>query len=182
MTHSRRHSGGALEEMSTERRIPLGRIVGAFGVRGEVKLESWTEPRDALFRYRPWILSHRGEETVVPNAKGKLMGNGSVTARLPEVETREDAERLVGAEIWVLRSQLPPSKPGEYYWVDLEGLSVTTVDGVSFGRVSHLFSNGANDVIVTAGERTRYLPYTPDVVISVDLVAGTMVVDWDPEF
>ena len=168
--------------MSTERRILLGRVIGAFGVRGELKLESWTSPRDALFRYKPWLLVHRGGETTVSGAKGKLNPNGSVTARLPDVESRDDAEALVGAEIWVLRSQLPPSKPGEYYWVDLEGLKVATVDGVELGTISHLFNNGANDVIAIKGERERYLPYTPDVVREVDLDGGRMVVDWDPEF
>jgi len=168
--------------MSTERRILLGRVVGAFGVRGELKLESWTNPRDALFRYQPWILVHRGEEIAVSGAKGKLNPNGSITARLPDVESRDDAEAIVGAEIWVRRSQLPPSKPGEYYWVDLEGLRVATVEGVELGTISHLFNNGANDVIAIKGERERYLPYTPDVVREVDLDGGRMLVDWDPEF
>ena len=168
--------------MNTERRILMGRVIGAFGVRGELKLESWTSPRDALFRYTPWILAHRGEETLVSGAKGKLNPNGSITARLPEVESRDDAEALVGAEIWVRRSQLPPSKPGEYYWVDLEGLKVVTVQDVELGAITHLFNNGANDVIAIRGERERYLPYTPDVVREVDLNGGRMVVDWDPEF
>jgi 16S rRNA processing protein RimM len=168
--------------MSTERRILLGRVIGAFGVRGELKLESWTSPRDALFRYTPWTLAHRSEETFVSGARGKLNPNGSITARLPDVESRDDAEALVGAEIWVLRSQLPPSKPGEYYWVDLEGLKVATVEGLELGTISHLFNNGANDVIAIRGDRDRYLPYTPDVVREVDLDAGRMVVDWDPEF
>ncbi len=168
--------------MSTERRILLGRVVGAFGVRGELKLESWTAPRDALFRYTPWILVHRGEERPVVGAKGKLNPNGSITARLPDVESRDDAEALVGAEVWILRSQLPPSKPGEYYWVDLEGLRVITTEGVELGTVTHLFNNGANDVIAVRGERERYLPYAPHVVLEVDLDGGRMVVDWDPEF
>jgi len=168
--------------MNTERRILLGRVVGAFGVRGELKLESWTNPRDALFRYTPWILVHRGEESLVSGAKGKLNPNGSITARLPEVESRDDAEALVGAEIFVPRSQLPPSKPGEYYWVDLEGLKVATIEGVELGTISHLFNNGANDVIAIKGERDRYLPYAPEVVREVDLEGGRMVVDWDPEF
>lgn len=168
--------------MGTGRRILLGRVIGAFGVRGELKLESWTSPRDALFRYTPWILAHRGEDSLVSGAKGKLNPNGSITARLPEVESRDDAEALVGAEIWVLRSQLPPAKPGEYYWVDLEGLKVSTVDGVELGTISHLFNHGAGDVIAIRGERERYLPHTAEVVREIDLDAGRMVVDWDPEF
>lgn len=168
--------------MNPERRILLGRVIGAFGVRGELKLESWTEPRDALFRYKPWILVHRGEAQSVSGAKGKLNPNGSITARLPEVESRDEAEALVGAEIWVLRSQLPPARPGEYYWVDLEGLKVATLEGVELGTVVQLFNNGANDVIVIRGERDRYLPYAPEVVREVDLEGGRMRVDWDPEF
>lgn len=168
--------------MNAERRILLGRVSGVFGVRGDVKLESWTDPRDALFRYSPWIVVHRGEERELTGARGTLNPNGTVTARLPGCESRDDAERLVGAEIWLLRSQLPAAKPGEHYWVDLEGLAVETVDGVALGRVSHLFNNGANDVIVVAGDRDRYLPYIPDVVREIDLDLGRMVVDWDPDF
>lgn len=168
--------------MSTERRILVGGVVGAFGVRGELKLESWTDPRDALFRYQPWLLVHRGEERPLRGAKGRLAPNGAVIARLPGVDDRTAAESLVGAEIFVLRSQLPPPGPGEYYWVDLEGLAVSTLEGVELGTISHLFNNGANDVIVVAGERERYLPYSPDVVREVDLEARRMRVDWDPEF
>lgn len=168
--------------MNPERRILLGRVIGALGVKGELKLESWTSPRDALFRYKPWILVHRGEETGISGAKGKLNPNGSITARLPGIDSRDAAEALVGAEIWILRSQLPPAKPGEFYWVDLEGLKVATVEGVPLGSVSHLFNNGANDVLVVAGDRERYLPYTPDVVREVDPEGGRMVVDWDPDF
>lgn len=168
--------------MNPERRILLGRVVGAFGVKGELKLESWTEPRDALFRYLPWTLVHRDGEHRVAVAKGRLSPNGSITARLPQIETREAAEALLGAEIWVPRSQLPPAKPGEHYWVDLEGLAVCTPEGVDLGRVSHLFNNGANDVIVVRGDRDRYLPYAPQVVLEVDLEGGRMLVDWDPEF
>jgi len=168
--------------MNPERRILLGRVVGAFGVKGELKLESWTEPRDALFRYLPWTLVHRDGEHRVTVAKGRLSPNGSITARLPQIETREAAEALLGAEIWVPRSQLPPPKPGEHYWVDLEGLAVRTPEGVDLGRVSHLFNNGANDVIVVRGDRDRYLPYAPQVVLEVDLEGGRMLVDWDPEF
>lgn len=168
--------------MDPERRILLGRVAGAFGIQGELKLESWTEPRDALFRYQPWILVHRGGESAVSGTRGRLAPNGSVTARFPGVADRDAAEALVGAEIWAPRSRLPPPKPGEHYWVDLEGLKVSTVEGVELGTVSHLFNNGANDVVVVRGERERYLPYSTDVVREVDLAAGRMVVDWDPEF
>ncbi len=168
--------------MSDERRILLGRVAGSFGVRGELRLESWTEPRSAIFRYQPWMLRVGTEERTVVGAKGRDSGR-SLIAVLPGVTDRDAAQALIGAEIEVPRSRLPAPKPGEYYWVDLEGLAVTTVEGKALGTVSHLFSTGANDVLVVQGERERLIPFVDgDVVRSVDFDARRIVVDWDPEF
>lgn len=169
--------------MTGERRVLLGKIVGVFGVKGWVKIQSHTEPREALFDYRPWVLRQRGTEREIRKFEGRPQGRGLV-ALLPGVDTREAAEALIGTEIWVEREQLPAPAAGEYYWVDLEGLSVSTVDGVALGRVSHLFGTGANDVLVVRdGERERLIPFLPDdVVKQVDLPGGRLVVDWDPEF
>lgn len=167
----------------TERRILLGRIVGAFGVRGEIKLESWTEPRTAIFQYQPWTLrTPAGQESTVKGVRGKASGK-HIVAVFPDVTDRDVVESMIGTEISVPRSALPPPKPDEYYWIDLEGLQVKTVDGVELGRVSHLFSTGANDVMVVQGSRERLIPFVqPDFVTSVDFDANLIVVDWDPEF
>lgn len=165
---------------ASHRRVLLGRIVGVFGVGGSVKVESFTEPRDNLFRYRPWIVLKAGVETEISKPKGRAQGKGLV-AEL-HAEDRDQAAALVGAEIYVDRAQLPEAKAGEFYWADLEGLAVRLEDGRSLGTVSHLFSTGANDVIVVKGERERLIPYVPDVVKSVDLEAQAVVVDWDPDF
>lgn len=167
----------------SERRILLGRVAGAFGVRGELKLESWTEPRSAIFRYQPWILrSPSGQETVQTGARGRDSGKHLV-ARFPGIEDRDTVEAMRDTEVYVARSALPPPQPDEYYWVDLEGLEVHTVEGVVLGTVSHLFSTGANDVVVVRGERERMIPFVqPDFVKSVDFEANLVVVDWDPEF
>lgn len=167
----------------TGRRILLGRVVGAFGVRGEIKLESWTEPRSAIFRYQPWILkSPAGREWELAGAKGRESGKHLI-AVFPGITDRDMVEALHGTEISVTRSALPPPKADEYYWVDLEGLRVVTVDGVALGTVSHLFSTGSNDVMMVIGERERLVPFVqPDYVKSVDFDKGEIVVDWDPEF
>lgn len=168
--------------MSTGRRILLGRVAGAFGVRGELKLLSWTEPRDALFRYQPWTLRSGDTEREVSGVRGRDTGK-VVIATFPGVDTRELAEAMNGTEIWVPRDRLPPPAPGEYYWVDLEGLAVETTEGVALGTVSHLFETGANDVMVVAGERERLVPFVSgQYVISVDFDARKVVVDWDPDF
>ena len=165
------------------RRILLGRIHGAFGVRGELKLESFTEPAAAIFRYLPWTLRDaQGREREIAGALGRETHKG-VVAVIPGVADRDAAEALRGSEIWVPRSALPPAKPGEYYWVDLEGLRVVNLDGVDFGTVSHLFSTGANGVLVARGERERMIPFLePDYIRSVDFDAGVVTVDWDAEF
>jgi len=166
-----------------ERRILLGRVAGAFGVRGEIKLESWTEPRSAIFRYQPWILrSPSGQESTLTGVRGRDSGKHLV-ARFPGVEDRDTVEAMRGTEVFVARSVLPPPQPDEYYWVDLEGLDVQTVEGLSLGTVSHLFSTGSNDVLVARGDRERMIPFVqPDFIRSVDFEANLIVVDWDPEF
>ncbi|HEX2082505.1 MAG TPA: ribosome maturation factor RimM [Xanthomonadaceae bacterium] len=166
-----------------DRRVLIGRIHGAFGVRGEVKLESFTDPRNGVFRYQPWTLRDaQGRERELAGARGRETAKG-IVAQLPDVADRDAAEALRGTEVWVPRSALPPPKEGEYYWVDLEGLRVVNVEGIEFGTVSHLFSTGANDVLVVQGERERMLPFVqPDVIRSVDFETDTITVDWDADF
>ena len=170
--------------MNTQaRRILMGRIHGAFGVRGELKLESFSNPPEAIFRYLPLTLrTAQGVEREVEGARGRATGKG-IVMRLPGIEDRDAAEALRGAELYVPREALPPPAPGEYYWVDLEGLRVVNTGGVDFGVVSHLFSTGANDVLVARGERERMIPFVqPDYIVSVDFDAGVVTVDWDAEF
>ncbi|WP_337245051.1 ribosome maturation factor RimM [Luteimonas sp. gir] len=166
-----------------QRMIQLGKVHGAFGVRGEVKLESFTEPRSAIFRYQPWVLRDgRGGERTLSGARGRETPKG-VVATLPDIADRDAAEAARGLEVWVPREALPPPAPGEYYWVDLEGLRVRNLDGVDLGTVSHLFSTGANDVLVAQSERERMIPFVvPDYVVSIDFDAGLVTVDWDADF
>ncbi|MFC0679096.1 ribosome maturation factor RimM [Lysobacter korlensis] len=166
------------------RRILLGRVLGAFGIRGEAKLESWTEPRLTIFRYQPWVLrTPQGTEREIHGIRGRETGKYLI-ANFPGVEDRDAIEAMRGTEIFVPRSALPPPKPGEYYWVDLEGMRVVNLEGVGLGTVSHLFSTGANDVLVARDdERERMIPFVePQYVSSVDFDAGLITVDWDPEF
>ena len=166
-----------------EKLVLLGRVVGVHGVRGELKLESYTEPRTQIFRYRPWLLRSASGEQQIEGGRGRAHGKGLV-AELPGVADRDAAAALVGTEVWVARSALPAPKPGEYYWSDLEGLEVVTVEGVPLGRVSHLIATGANDVLVVRnGERERLIPFLVErFVTGVDMEQQRITVDWDPEF
>jgi 16S rRNA processing protein RimM len=165
------------------RRILIGRIHGAFGVRGEVKLESLTEPQGNLVRYQPWILRDAaGREREVSGAKARVGGKGLI-GTLPGIEDRDAAEALRGTELYVPRNALPPPKDGEFYWIDLEGLRVENLEGVDFGRAAFVFPNGANDVLVVRGDRERMIPWLrPDFVRELDFDAGRILVDWDADF
>lgn len=156
----------------------LGRVAGVYGVLGWVRVLSETVPRENILRYAPWHVGGRQMRV----AEGRVHGKGLV-ARLVGCEDRDQAAALVGQEIAVRREQLPPARADELYWADLEGLAVETLDGVALGRVSHLFDTGANDVLVVRGERERLIPFVwDDVVRDVDLAAGLIRVDWDPDF
>ncbi|MDQ3230022.1 MAG: ribosome maturation factor RimM [Pseudomonadota bacterium] len=169
--------------MKQDRRILVGRFVGAFGVRGEVKLESFTDPKSAILRYQPWILRDaQGRERMLEGVRGRETTKGLV-ASIADLQDRDAAEALRGTEVWVAREALPPPQPGEYYWVDLEGLRVLNLGGVDFGVVSHLFSTGANDVVAVQGERERLIPFVmPEYITAIDFEAGTITVDWDADF
>ena len=92
--------------MTEERRILLGRVLGAFGVRGELKIQSFTEPQSTLLRYQPWLLVREGSERELEGAKGRQTLKGLI-ATLPGVADRDAAQALAGTEIWVPRSRLP---------------------------------------------------------------------------
>lgn len=166
-----------------ERRVLLGRVTSAHGVSGWVRIESWTDPRRAIFDYSPWILrTPDGAERRLDRVSGRPQGKG-LAAQIPGSEDRDQALALVGSEILVPREALPSPADGSIYWVDLEGLSVATLDGQELGTVSHLIATGANDVLVVRGDRERLIPFLRDSVVrDIDFDAGRMRVDWDPDF
>ena len=167
----------------SEKFVLLGKIVGVHGVRGELKLESYTEPRMQIFRYQPWLLRSASGEKQIVDCRGRAQGKGLV-AELPGLADRDAAAALGGEDIWVARSALPATKPDEYYWSDLEGLEVVTIEGVSLGKVSHLVATGANDVLVVKDDkRERLIPFlVGQFVTEIDLQSARLTVDWDPEF
>ncbi len=165
-----------------EKRVVVGHVAGLYGVSGWVKVVSYTEPRKNILDYRPWYLEFSGAVEQVDPAAGREHGKGLI-AQVAGIEDRDAAARLVGADILVNRELFALTGNHEYYWNDLIGLRVTTVDGVILGVVDGLLETGANDVLVLKGERRRLIPFiADDVVKSVDLGAAVITVDWDPEF
>ncbi len=167
---------------SEQGRIVLGQIVGLYGVRGWVKVFSHSDPKENIFSYAPWQVSHAGKVIEMKVLSWRKQGKGLV-AQLEGYDDREQARVLIGSEISISKSQLPKAQKGEYYWADLVGLKVENQDGQDFGKVDHLFDTGANDVVVVKGERERLIPFIQgQYILDIDLDAGIMKVDWDPEF
>lgn len=162
--------------------VVLGRVSGLFGLQGWVRIFSHTEPREGIVHYDPVFLLRQGEWQPFKIEAGRAHGAG-VVLKFAGCENRDQAAALIPSDIAVPRTQLPPSKPGEYYWADLEGLQVITLEGVDLGIVDHLFATGANDVLVVKGERQRLLPFVKgQVVVEINLEQRRLRVDWDPDF
>ena len=162
--------------------VEIGRISGMFGVRGWVRVESSTEPKDNILQYSPWRLVNAGNQQLVEVAEGFSHRRG-VVAAIVGIDNRDQARALVGAIVTIARHQLPDLNDEEYYWTDLLGLEVVNRQGDSLGQVDHLMQTGANDVLVLHGERERLVPFIVDqVVLEIDRSAGRILVDWDAEF
>ena len=166
--------------MGADKQLALGYISAVHGIKGWVKVHSWTRPMEAILDYQPWLLGE--DKRPVKIVDGRKQGKG-LAALLPGIEDREQAATLVGSQIFVRRDQLPATAENEYYWSDLEGLDVHTTKGEVLGRVERLMETGANDVLVILGEREHLVPFIQgQYVIRVDLEDGLIEVDWDPEF
>lgn len=165
--------------MYDDKPVVLGRISGLFGVRGWIKIHSFTEPREAILGYGNWRVGHEDDWKSAQLAEGKRHGK-TVIARLEGIDDRDAASELVNNLIGVPRSTLPATADDEHYWSDLEGLQVVHRDGTLLGRVDHLLETGANDVLVVRGDREILIPYVKnDVIEDVDLAEGVIRVNWE---
>lgn len=172
--------------------VVLGRIGGAYGIKGWLKVWSFTEPPEAILDYPCWHIATAGGWTTLSVDAGRRHGKGLIV-HLPGCDDRDVAQRFAQAEIAIPRSELPAPGPDEYYWTELEGMRVhAQVEGgrrVLLGVVDHLLETGANDVLVIHGcpgsidSRERLVPWVPgSVVVEVDRELREVVVDWDPDF
>lgn len=166
----------------TEELLELGKISGVFGVKGWVKVHSYTDPREGIVKYRSWLLKQKGDWREFSVEEGRRQGK-TVIARLKGINDCDQAMLLMGAKIAIHPDQLQDLDDDEYYWRDLVGLRVINAEGVELGTISHMMETGANDVMVVKGDRERLIPFTQGIaVIDVDLSAGVIKVDWDAEF
>ena len=162
--------------------VTLGRVSGVFGLKGWLKVQSYTEPRANIAQFGVWLLRMNGVDSPFDVEDGHSHG-GSVVAKLRGLDDRDRALEWVGAEIVVERERLPALAANEFYWTDLEGLEVRTTAGEVLGKVDHLLATGANDVLVIGGSPQHLIPFiVGPVVKQVDLAARVIVVDWSTDY
>jgi 16S rRNA processing protein RimM len=163
-------------------RVVLGRITGSFGVRGWVKVMSFTDPVEQILDYPVWQVElPRAGRRELRLLEGRRHGKGLVV-RIEGIDDRDAASALGRLDLWVERRELPALKKGEYYRADLVGFEVVNLQGQRLGSVDRFLDLPANAVMVVAGVREHWLPLGPDQVFRVDLEHGRITVDWDPDF
>jgi 16S rRNA processing protein RimM len=163
--------------------VIIGKISGVHGLRGWVKVFSYTRPLSNILDYSPWQIQQRQAWQTVKLISGKLHGKG-IIAQIEGCDSPESAALLRGCDIAVQRQQLPATDLNEYYWLDLIGLTVINQQGINLGQVASLLETGSNDVlIVKNAEQERLIPFLiPEFVQQVDLPQKQILVDWDAEF
>lgn len=158
-------------------RVCVGAIAGAFGVRGEVRLKSFTSQPNDIAAYSP-LWSEDGTRSFTVRLTRPV--TGGLGARLSGVETREAAEALKGLTLWADRGKLPSLPDDEFYHADLIGLDVYDTGGVLLGKVRAVYDHGAGDILEIFGpgrKQTLLLPFTRAFVPTVDLAAGRVIAD-----
>lgn len=155
--------------------IVVGAIAGAFGVRGEIRVRSFTADVAGVVSYGP-LCDAAGRVVLTPKRWRPIKDGLAVTA--PEVKTREQAEALRNTALHVRRANLPPPDEDEFYHVDLIGCRVETLDGTALGDVVAVHDFGAGDLLAVRGAdgKTQYLPFTRAAAPVVDLTARRIVV------
>ncbi len=159
-----------------EPRVCVGAFAGAHGVRGQLKVKSFTATAEDVTAYGAVTDESGGrtfEMTVTGRAKGLLL------VRVPGIEDRDAAEALRGTKLFVRRGALPPLDEEEHYLVDLIGLEVEGRDGRSLGRVKAVQNFGGGDMLEVVGPdgRELLLPFTKAAVSLVDIAGGRLIAE-----
>ena len=172
-----------------EKDVTLGKVGAVYGIKGWLKIHSFTDEPEAILDYFPWSLKLGNKFQSVEITDWRKHNNGLVV-KVAGIDDRDIAQALVGSEILVSESVLPDLPEGEFYWRDLIGMTVVTPQCYDLGTVSDIMETGANDVLVVKanlkdgfGKKERLIPYLfEQVVESVSIENKQICVDWEPGF
>ena len=169
--------------------VILGKVGAVYGIKGWLKIHSFTDDQEAILDYFPWSLKLGNKVQSVEITDWRKHNNGLVV-KVAGIDDRDIAQKLVGSEIFVSEDALSDLPEGEFYWRDLIGMAVVTDKGYDLGQVSDIMETGANDVLVVKanlkdgfGKKERLIPYLMDqVILSISAEDKQICVDWDPGF
>jgi 16S rRNA processing protein RimM len=168
-------------ESSEERIVILGKLGGPYGLHGWMHVHSFSDPPENILSYGVWRLERGGRWSEIKIEDGRLAGS-DVQVKLAGLESPERAREWSGAQVGVLRSEMPPLEPGEYYWTDLEGLDVLSSSGERLGRLERFDAHPVHPLMVIRGEREHLVPFVKERILKVDLAARQIVVDWSADW
>lgn len=167
--------------------VVVGRITTVHGVKGWVKVHSFTDTEENIFQYPPWWLKTTDGWQELKIDEYRTTSKG-LLVHIVGVDDRDLARKFCQRDIAVEKAQFPELDQGEYYWHQLEGLRVVTLQGIQLGIVTGIMETGSNDVLEVKGDSSsldqaeRLIPYTEQFVLRIDLDESVIEVDWDPEF
>jgi 16S rRNA processing protein RimM len=163
--------------------VLVGSVGKPYGVKGWVKINSYTEPLSNIFLYQPWYLSAADQEPYELAIIQHQVHERQLLVQFENCQAPETARLLTNHKIYIERQQLLPLGPQNYYWTDLEGLKVYTCENNYLGVVQALFATGSNDVLIVEDKKRLLIPFLLEKTIkSIDLVQQRIIVDWDPNF
>lgn len=162
--------------------IPMGRVIGAFGIKGWVKIKTDTHEKDSLAKYGDIYVFTNGNY-VLHKIEESYVQNDIMHAKFKDISDRDIAANLKGATIAVSRDQFPEASEGEYYWTDLIGSKVYNTSNEYFGIVVDLMETGANAVLVVQNDTTKTLiPFVGVYIANVDLQEKKITVYWEFDY
>ncbi len=177
------------KETMSEDMIVVGKFGATYGIRGWLKVFSYTDNTESIFDYTPWFIK-QGEKWVEYKVESWKRHNKGLVVKLEGLDVREEAQLMTNFEISINPAVLPELPSDEFYWRDLIGMHVVTDKGYDLGEVTDLLETGSNDVLVIKanlkdafGQKERLIPFLEEQVIkNIDREAQRIEVDWDPGF
>lgn len=162
--------------------VVVGQFGKAHGLKGYIKVHSFTHPKDNLLRYNQWHMNVDQDWRKVELERVQLQDR-AILAKIVGVHDRDAAALFTNRQIAVVETALPELAEDEHYWFHLIGLEVVNTQGISLGNVEELMATGSNDVLIVKGSRVHLIPYLLDqVILEVDCKRGVIRVDWDENF
>ena len=166
--------------MKDDKKIYLGKITGAHGIKGWLKIQSFSSPPENILNYPQWIINNQGEEECYSVEQGRKQNN-KIVVKLEKIDDRNTAESLINSKIQILRSDLPKLSNENYYWSDLVGLSVLNSEEKVIGRIESLIETKANDIMVinTSKDERVLVPFVMhEIIKEVNLELNYVKIDW----